>query len=202
MTIQQECTDRNIDRLFHFTRAENVPGILKNGLLPPSHIEAKDLQCTSNDQYRHDELDAICLSIEWPNYKMFYILRCNVPLETSWAVLQINPAVLWKKNCCFSVTNAADGSVSSTSVEKRSGLAAFQKLFQDYQGKKRVDLGLPDFYPTNPQAEVSCFDPIEPEYIDAVWFNDAKAARAVKDQHSTVHYDDQYYWPRRDHTNW
>ncbi|RYH22976.1 MAG: DUF4433 domain-containing protein, partial [Alcaligenaceae bacterium] len=152
MTILQECLDRNIDRLFHFTRAENVPGILANGLLPPSHILRRALQSTSNDANRYDGLDATCLTIEWPNYKMFYPLRCNALLGTNWAVLQIKHVVLWEKRCCFSVTNAADGSVSGIPVAQRSGLAAFQALFQDYGGKTRVDLGIPDHFPTNPQA--------------------------------------------------
>lgn len=202
MTIQQECAHRNIDRLFHFTRAENVPGILANGLLPPSHIGARSLQCASNDPYRHDGLDAICLTIEWPNYKMFYPLRCNAPSGTTWAVLQINHAVLWKKHCCFSVTNAADGSVSGIPVAQRSGLAAFQALFQDYKGKARADLGIPNHFPTNPQAEVSCFDAIEPAYIDGVWLDDVRAAQALQGRHPNVYNNSQYHWPRIDHNHW
>lgn len=202
MTIQRECLNRNIDRLFHFTRAENVPGILANGLLPPTHIRRRALQSTSNDAYRYDGLDAICLTIEWPNYKMFYPLRCNAPSGTNWAVLQINHAVLWEKRCCFSVTNAADGSVSGIPVAQRSGLAAFQALFQDYGGKARAKLGILDHFPTNPQAEVSCFDPIEPAYIDAVWLNDAGAAHALKGRHPNVYNDNRYHWPRSDHNHW
>lgn len=202
MTIQQECTNRNIDRLLHFTRAENVPGILANGLRPPSHIRRQGLPSTSNDPYRYDGLDATCLTIEWPNYKMFYPLRCNAPPGTNWAVLQINHAVLWEKRCCFSVTNAADGTVSSIPVADRSGLAAFQALFQDYGGKARVELGIAEFYPTNPQAEVSCFDQIEPAYINAVWINDAEAARALQGRHPSVYNNSQYHWPRSDHNHW
>jgi len=202
MTIQQECANRNIDRLFHFTRAENVPGILASGLLPPSHIRRQALQSTSNDAYRYDGLDATCLTIEWPNYKMFYPLRCNAPPGTNWAVLQINHAVLWEKRCCFSVTNAADGSVSSIPVAQRSGLSAFQALFQDYGGKTRVELGILDCFPTNPQAEVSCFDPIEPTYIDAVWLDDAGAAHALQGRHLCVYNNNRYHWPRSDHNHW
>lgn len=202
MTIHQECVNRNIDRLFHFTRAENVPGILANGLLPPSHIRRRALPSTSNDPYRHDGLDATCLTIEWPNYKMFYPLRCEAPQGTNWAVLQIDHAVLWEKRCCFSVTNAADGSVSGIPVAQRSGLAAFQALFQDYGGKTRVGLGIPENFPTNPQAEISCFDPIGPAYIAAVWLNDAGAAHALQGLHDNVHNNIRYHWPRFDHNHW
>lgn len=202
MTIQQECANRNIDRLFHFTRVENVPGILANGLLPPSHILRGGLQSISNDPYRYDYLDVSCLTIEWPNYKMFYPLRCDAPPGAMWAVLQINHAVLWEKDCCFSVTNAADGTVSSIPVEERSGLAAFQALFQDYGGKTRVELGIARYFPTNPQAEVSCFEQIEPAYIDGVWLSDAGAARALQGQHPNILHNDHYHWPRSDHKHW
>lgn len=202
MTIQQECTARNIDRLFHFTRAENVPWILKSGLLLPSYIRTNALDIISNDPYRYDGLDAICLSIEWPNYKMFYTLRCNTPPETKWAVLEINHSVLWEKDCCFSVTNAADNSVNSIPVAQRSGLSAFQRLFEDYGEKARVNLNIHDYFPTNPQAEVSCLNPIEPQYIKAVWFDDIGEAQAVNNLHSYVRFNNQYHKPRSDYTHW
>jgi len=201
MTIQLECAARKIHRLFHFTRAENVPGILANGLLPPSHIRGRNLHSMSNDPYRHDGLDAICLTVEWPNYKMFWPLRCNNQ-GANWAVLEINHSVLWLKRCCFSVTNAADASVSGIPQAQRSGLAAFQAMFQDYGGKARASLGIPDHFPTNPQAEVSCFDPIEPWYIDGVWLDDAGAARSLQGLHRNVHNDNRYHWPRSDHNHW
>lgn len=201
MTIQLECAARNIDRLFHFTRVENVQGILANGLLPPSELRGRGLQCKTNDPYRYDGLDAVCLSIEWPNYKMFYPLRCDNP-DVTWAVLQVNHSILWSKNCCFSITNAADASVSSIPVQSRSGLPAFQQLFGDYRAKTRNSLGLLNHFPTNPQAEVSCFNIIEPHYIDAIWLDDHGAAASLSKLHNNVLNNNKYHWPRSDHSNW
>lgn len=201
MTIREDCTRRNIDRLFHFTRVENIPGILANGLLPPSHIRDRRLQCTTNDPYRHDGLDAVCLSIEWPNYKMFWPLRRENP-DVKWAVLQINHSVMWGKRCCFSRTNAADGAVSNIPVPNRSGLAAFQGLFEDYGTRTRGNLGIPGYFPTNPQTEVSCFDTIEPAYIDGIWLEDSGVASSMQGLHAYVHDNNSYHRPRQDHNHW
>lgn len=201
MTIEQECKTRNIDRLIHFTRVENIPGILTNGLLPPSRVREMQLQCTKNDPYRHDGLDAICLTVEWPNYKMFWPLRCDNP-GVAWAVLQIDHSVLWMKKCCFSITNAADSSVSSVSVQSRSGLTAFQAMFKDYGTKTRTSLGTFDHFPTNPQAEVSCFERIEPFYIKAIWINDSDAEKSLQGRHPNIYNNNNYHWPRADHKHW
>lgn len=201
MTIRQYCTERNIDRLFHFTRVENLQGILANGLLPPSQIRNRQLQCTRNDMNRHDGLDAICLSIEWPNYKMFYPLRIENP-GVKWAVLEIQHSVLWEKQCCFSTKNAADGTVSSLSVEERSGLAAFEALFGEIGAKPRASLGIRNYFPTNPQAEVSCFETIEPAYIRTIWLDDSDVAADMKQRHTNVHNIDRFHKPRSDYAHW
>ncbi len=65
---------RNIRNLIHFTRAENLLGIIENGLLPRDCLDADT--CIFNDEYRYDQCeDAVCTSIEFPNYKMFFSLR-------------------------------------------------------------------------------------------------------------------------------
>ena len=68
-----------IDWLYHFTRVENLPNILKYGLLPRETLEWNGIGSQFNDNYRHDCcLDAVCTSIEFPNYKMFYKYRMEI----------------------------------------------------------------------------------------------------------------------------
>lgn len=64
---------RQIDRLYHFTQAENLSNIFRYGLLPREILENEEIDSCFNDDYRFDNcLNAVCMSIEFPNYKMFY----------------------------------------------------------------------------------------------------------------------------------
>lgn len=81
---------RNINRLYHFTQAENLLNILTYGLLPRKKLEEENICSCFNDDYRYDAcLGAVCMSIEFPNYKMFYKLRQDNP-SADWAVLQLD----------------------------------------------------------------------------------------------------------------
>jgi hypothetical protein len=74
--IQQICDERDIETLVHFTRVENLSSILQNGLLSRKALETSGQQFLFNDPDRIDgHKEAICLSISFPNYKMFYPIR-------------------------------------------------------------------------------------------------------------------------------
>ena len=69
--MEQLLKQRRIDWLLHFTQAENLPNIFKYGLLQRSILETSRIKSCFNDEYRYDECtDAVCTSIEFPNYKM------------------------------------------------------------------------------------------------------------------------------------
>ena len=60
--------ERQIEWLFHFTRAENLPNIMEFGLMPRSKLETFEINFSHNDDYRFDNCtDAVCASIEFPN---------------------------------------------------------------------------------------------------------------------------------------
>ena len=62
-----------IDTLYHFTRVENLANIINYGLVPRNIIESNNIDSHFNDEWRYDNCtDANCLSIEFPNYKMFH----------------------------------------------------------------------------------------------------------------------------------
>ena len=71
--IEKVVNERDIRWLMHFTRIENLESILENGLLPRNSFERLDIEPLTNDSLRLDGfLEAISLSIQSPNYKMFY----------------------------------------------------------------------------------------------------------------------------------
>ncbi|MDF3555397.1 DUF4433 domain-containing protein [Bacillus cereus] len=167
---------RGVNSLIHFTRAENLTSIFKLGLLPVNFLNKKGIDFKFNDQYRYDDCeDANCLSIQFPNYRMFSKYRFQ-DSSIDWVVLGIKPEVLWEKDCAFCVENAASSNERSKSLEERKGIEAFNRLYDEYPGKPtRKQLGLPSFYPTHPQAEVLVFGLIEPTYIWGVAFKDELA---------------------------
>lgn len=166
--------EKNVENLFHFTQACNLPNILTYGLLSKRDLENKDITFELNDQYRYDGFeDAVCMSIEFPNYKMFYSIRMQKPEETKWVVLMLDASILCDLDCAFCVDNAADSKSTSISISERKGREALLKLFEEYPGKSsRSDLKLLDHWPTNPQAEVLVFDDIPVSYVKAVFFAD------------------------------
>ena len=87
--------DHQINTLFHFTQASNLPSIFKHGLLPKETLLSQCIDTEYNDDYRHDKCpNAICMSIEYPNYKMFFSLRCK-NTNIDWVVIKIDASVLF-----------------------------------------------------------------------------------------------------------
>ncbi len=166
--------DRDIKWLFHFTRAENIPNIFSYGLLSVENLEALSIDFYYNDSYRYDKCrNAVCTSIQFPNYKMFYPLRLNNP-GVEWVVLKLDASILYELDCAFCITNAGSGEVYNIPITERMGAEAFNKLFDDYPSYPlRQQLGISDRCPTNPQAEVLVFNTIPINYIKSVYFKDS-----------------------------
>lgn len=202
-SIQEECASRNIDCLFHFTPVEYLDSILNYGILKPSVCSKLGTGMTPNDAYRYDGQDAICLSVEWPNYQLFYKFRQR-DTSRQWALIAIQHRVLWEKRVCFNTTNAADNSMSAQAFTARQGLAKFQELFGDCSGRVRAELQLTDSLPTNPQAEVLCLDTIEPANFHAVIFKDLATYNTFEPKYPNVkfaHYTN-YFNYRTDWRHW
>lgn len=154
--------------MLHFTRTTNLLGILQCGLLGRSTLEKNGLPSAYNDSDRLDgHEDAVCLSVEFPNYRMFYKYSKNNPQD--YAVLVLNPSILWELNCAFCRDNAGSNDMRSIPPEIRSNSNSLKSLYWDHE-TFRDELGIPDSYPTNPQAEILVFDHIASRYIDEVHF--------------------------------
>lgn len=200
-------TRRNIEYLVHFTRVENLESIFANGLMPRAVIdEEDDIDSTFNDDYRYDDCgNATCLSVEFPNYKMFYTLCCDNP-EVDWAVLVLDVQLINEFECAFCYANAGSERIYTIPLEERKGPDAFEDIFSEYDNyPSRQDLGIPSYYPTNPQAEVLVFGVIPISYIKGVVFKDEYTLNKYKDlipkdiegiKHK------EYFYARSDYKHW
>ena len=201
-TIQEYLVERKIGFLTHFTRASNLSDILQRGLVPRD-VLANEGYGGFNDQYRHDGTNAVCLSIHFPNYKMFWGIRQDNK-NVEWVVLIIRPEVLWMLPCAFCVTNAASATVTAVPLEQRRTLAALQAMYADWEDKSRATLGIPDNFPTNPQAEVLMLNGVPQNYIYCAFVLNTTAQQALKAQHPglDVRVDARYFRYRQDYAHW
>ena len=211
--IQQICEERNIATLVHFTRIENLQNILQEGLLSRSLLETGEQQFLFNDNDRvNGHKDAVCLSISFPNYQMFYRIRkqkekTQEASDSQWIVLLLDAKVLWELECAFCQRNAAHKAVTSTLLKDRKRPKALKGMFEDFYDIKHQDLSIPQDYPTHPQAEVLVFDPISVQYIKAIHFWNADAQNqwlpsSTGTDYETACTDRHYFEPRRDYEVW
>jgi hypothetical protein len=215
--IQRICIEQKIETLVHFTRSQNLSSILQRGLLGRSVLEDQsyDIRPQYNDSYRLDGYkEAICLSISFPNYQMFYKYRYNNDLgldqKEDWVVLTLAPSILWEMDCKFYTENAASNNARNSEINMdRSQPVALKQMFQDYGSMKRSTLGIPDNFTTHPQAEVLVLNSIPVDYIQSVDFCNRSIAEQWLSQNSLreascvqFYYSDRYFCPRQDWKFW
>lgn len=210
--IQQICRERDVKVLMHFTRARNVPSILENGLLSRKDLEVQGYNnATFNDSSRFDDCrDAICLSVSFPNYQMFYRFRNQI--HEPWIVICIDVRALWELDCAFCRENAASNDIRRITIEQRKEVSSFASMFSDHVGggymARRDQLNIPNHYPTHPQAEVLVFGRIDPSYFQAIHFADFASRNQYKVQLATTHkhiattLSTTYFQPRQDWQFW
>ncbi len=177
VSVKPSIQEHEITELIHFTQTQHLGSILKSGLLPRDELDQRFSPPPINDPERLDgELTAICCSISFPNYQMFYRFRRlheNVP----WCVLSLHTSVLTDFRCLFCIENAAaTGAVWN--ARRRDGKPdALNALFRDISCKRgfirRIELPIPKCFPTHPQAEVLAYGIIAPRYIQRVYFLNA-----------------------------
>lgn len=206
ITMEELLAQRQIDRLYHFTQAENLQNIFTYGLLPRKDLEEENIYSCFNDDYRYDGcLDAVCMSIEFPNYKMFYKLRQD-DLNVDWAVLRLDAQILCDFQCAYCWTNAGDSTMYDIPLKERIGERAFLELYEDRPNyPKREELRIKNWYPTNPQAEVLVFGVIPTEYIQNVYFQDRQILTRYKDDvpdSIDIRVNSTVFLPREDWKFW
>ena len=195
---------KQIDTLYHFTRAENLENIFRYGLVSRDELDNMEIDSFYNDEYRYDNCcNAVCTSIEFPNYKMFYKLRKQNE-EIDWAVLELDASILCDFECAYCWTNAGNASIYNVPIENRKGTTAFLELFNNRDGyPQRGDLEI--YYPTNPQAEVLVFGTIPTDYIKRVYFKDIEAKNRYSNfisDYTRVRINSELFAPRHDWQAW
>lgn len=198
--------ERRIDTLYHFTQARNLKNIFRHGILPRNTLDRQEITSYYNDDYRYDDCeDAVCTSIEFPNYRMFYKLRQENP-QIDWAVLALDANIMCDSECAFCWTNAGDATMYNEPIENRMGVVAFLELFGNRTGyPQRETLQIPACYPTNPQAEVLVFNVIPIGYIRKVCFEDNIALqkyRGVIPVGIPAHVEQRVFGARNDWAAW
>ena len=156
--IERVASQLRIPYLVHFTNEKNLSSILEIGLQPKQNSEKYKFFPAINDALRLDgHMDAISLSIGFPNSKMFYKYRKQSE-EESWAVLVIDRSVLWKRKCAFCKNNAASSQISSKSPDELSSHQALLEMYEDMPNPySRAGKRLHEYDPTDVQAEVLVF---------------------------------------------
>jgi hypothetical protein len=204
--IRQLIAERGIKSLFHFTRIENLPGILMSGIIPRKVITA-EISC--NDGERLDGfMEASCISVGFPNYKMFYAKRSENP-GINWAILDISPEILLEYPCLLYPSNAAKEQFrtkSDAELKAHMGLPGLTSMFFDSPPGLRGDLGLSRAWTTDPQAEVLVFDSINPRAFNRIFVfsSDAEAIRLVQELQPSVplSFGGPLFDARRDYQFW
>lgn len=165
---------RGVPYLTHFTEVSNLPSIFQKGIHSRGALDQSGQAFSFNDQLRLDgRRMGISLSVGFPNYKMFYKYRIQ-DVQKKWAVIRVDPSVLWENDCLFFPNNAADGKMINITDNVLKGEEAFELMYIETVGKVTRDKKLLKPYdPTDPQAEVMVFGDIPLSKVIDVVFEDA-----------------------------
>lgn len=176
--IREIVERRGIDTLCHFTLVDNLSSILRLGLLGTSNLLEERVSFTRIDRDRIDGfLQAVCMSISFPNYKLFRSKResfrdLNGVGLNRWVVLLLEARLLWELECAFCSYNASANTVTRVSIDERKKPEALEAMFGDMKSVSRGKLNFPPHFTSSPQAEILVFDAVPPSFISEIHFSD------------------------------
>lgn len=169
--IENMMGSRGIRYLCHFTPIDNLESILNKGLYSREYIEENLPDALWTDDVRAEGLrHGICLSLSFPNDKMFYKKRKEREDIQEWAVIALDAnKVISDFDCAFFATNAAFSDYRNRPLSDFMHSFAFDGLFEykveTRNGPVKRKSNLADKYPTDSQAEIIVFDHIPPDAI-------------------------------------
>lgn len=155
----------SIPFILHFTRARNLESIFTHGIVPISLCSDLGISPVVNDKLRWDRrTNSSSFSIGHPNSKMLWKYRQVEPTE-EWAILAIDPSIIWQEEVAFCPYNAADRRISLREIGSLNGYAALKEMIGS---DRRRDL-MP-YEPVDEQAEILVFNVVNPNQIMGVFF--------------------------------
>ena len=184
--VLESMAKRGVTRFVHFTEVDNLESIMMRGLMPLSLMNGVPKEESALKLNRYEGTDAICLSVEFPNYRTFYHRRC-VESDKTWCVLLLDARkVIERYEPQFYWTNAASKSFlephfNAGNRNDPCSAQAFDGMFYQAETPNRFlavtprTRFIPDKYPTNPQAEIQIYDKITPDCISLVVFEDQES---------------------------
>lgn len=201
-TLKNFIKENEINYLTHYTNINNLPSILSNGLMTIDTLKKREISFIQNDEVRVDNTNAICLNIEFPNYKLFYKNRNSLP-NSNWAVILLNAKILFELDVAFCKTNAANHTVYSIPICERQTVSAFLDMFYNNDNDLRSILNLPKNYTTDPQAEILVFETIPVDYIVKIFFQNNNLVNEYKSKYNfNIQYSNDYFNARIDYEFW
>ena len=201
--ILKDMKRRDIKNFIHFTRVENLEGILRYGLLTRAELDKNKLRYIYNDYERYDNVrDSVSLSIRWTNYSTFYKMRMRDPGK-SWAVLLLRPELVLDIECAYNYTNAASNKMRYRSLESRCTYESYEKMFNnEIENRNKKELESDET--TDHQAEILALGNIPVKYIQSVCFETLEDCKRYQSlfKGSNIHcgYNEKYFNCRHDYT--
>lgn len=152
--------DRGIVYLVHFTRLENVESIKENGIISLDVARKKYIDIKQHDGSNPSH---VYLSIEFPNYRMFY--KKSNGNKDKWVVILLKAyEILSELKCSFSADNSARHDIKNGNEYEVLDNGSYWHLVSLFNEDNRSELCKRN-WPTNDQAEVIVDDYVPPEYI-------------------------------------
>ncbi len=173
VSLKTVVQDRGIRFLVHITRLQNLPSILRHGILPRIRFdELTDEAPAVNDSMRLDgRMNTVSLSISHPNDSLFIRWRVFDYPDATWLVLLLDPRLLWELPCRLFRSNAASTFSGLLNESRAAEGEDLERLFEELDPLYRVtraELGYGPSDTTNEQAEVMVEGDVPTDYLVSV----------------------------------
>jgi len=162
---------RNISSLFHFTSIENLESIAANGFLGRESLKTRNLNFTPSDQVRYEPvLDGVCFSLSRPNY---YMAARKIISGHEMVLLELQGLSELLTNFNFIASPGNFGSpVLKRKIESWPeefiGGQGLMNLFKNQDVREKYTI--PNFEPTDPQAEIILLEGVPWSYVKKIYF--------------------------------
>lgn len=164
---------RKITSLFHFTSVHNLESLVTEGFLGRDSLKQKNIPYVASDNHRIEPLiDGICFSLSRPN---IYMAAQKIQNGGELVLLELSDLAQILTNYNFVASPGNFGSPLlknkiQNNPEQFIGSEGLLNLFQEQ--KIRDKFLVPEFEPTDPQAEIIILESLPWNYVQRIYFPD------------------------------